>query len=1017
MLKAKIKSFCSLHLFLLLAGFICYLCLSFQSLYAQSVAGSPSLDGSGEWRTLQTKHFNIHFPLGQEEYTRQAARLFERVHTKLAPLYPKPFKQYKTNVALVFSGDITQGLATALGINQIILYVEPPSLGTFSRYEQWLELLFIHEYTHILSLQPWRLDTLSLFLVRALIGIPPNHLSPRALVEGLAVWEESKTGVGRINDSLSRMVVRTAVLNDRYPTLSEILSTSHHWPLGQISYLYGGRFINEFARLKGDQAARDYWGLDYIPVAIDAHLSHFGTNANEIYYSLRQRDSNEFIQEIANLQTKGLTPYERLSSDGGLKTFLVYHHNDDRLFYFANPPDKPSGVFSRLADGHTKYIRRQVTNRGIALAKQRRIYSSDYYLYPGFGIRQELYDGNRSYLFGRMAPGRSISYPSLSSDTKQLYFIEKDSSYRYLKTMSLMGDSKEQILLKLPLTALLQYTAVSLDQKYLATIVRSSYKGHFTFLLCNLEAKQEQSCKIILQSKAILTQPCFSYDSQRLIFSSDVDGIYNLYAFVIQEKKILRLTRTTGGFFYPAAAKDALYAIAYFADGYDLVRFSIDTLLQEEANSLFDLGQPNLERLQTPLPSPEGQQPSQNQIDEEFIESTYIAPIHMVPYYTGLFDLGKSVPLTGYILGGLEARDPLGWHTIGANFGILMDNNPEEDLVEGVPEDESISFPALGYYSYNRYNLGLALSYIRDSQFIETSEAYFSYNFISRYLSGQGLLGYRYQEAFERGKTRADKTYLSGPATNLRIGDTHLFYRSISPELGWRLSLEGAHYSAENSLAKTYIDRHLTQREALEYGYVEGGLAVYLPSFFVNHVNYLSVYSYSYFSLTDDDDLNQRHHIHGNLVRNLDENVTEGLSFTAYTYEYRFPLLWASSPIIDSLRSLSLRYLSLSLFYDYGFVRNNPPADSENYFTWAYGLRLGIGLNILYLSLPELQISISNGKNSVTLYSFGFSTTIGEPTQSQSRKTSDLMPYRPSFVHSKKQSGYFRNRSSGGYLE
>ena len=55
----------------------------------------------------------------------------------------------------------------------------------------------------------------------------------------------------------------------------------------------------------------------------------------------------------------------------------------------------------------------------------------------------------------------------------------------------------------------------------------------------------------------------------------------------------------------------------------------------------------------------------------------------------------------------------------------------------------------------------------------------------------------------------------------------------------------------------------------LNYGWGKGALALYLPSFFDYHVNYLASYGYRYFG----QDRKQRYHQQANLVRNLDPRV------------------------------------------------------------------------------------------------------------------------------------------------
>ena len=184
-----------------------------------------------------------------------------------------------------------------------------------------------------------------------------------------------------------------------------------------------------------------------------------------------------------------------------------------------------------------QHIRRQISNRGIAWGKAKGFYSSDRILYPSFGIAQELYDAKRSYVFGRMAKGRSISYPSLSADAQHLYFVERKGQERLLKVAALRGSklASEKVLLRVKHKGILQYTATSPDGSYLAVLWRPDAKGFAKLVLCKLTAEVVQSCQAALQAKAIITQPCFSQDSKRLFFSSDVDGVYNLYALNIDK--------------------------------------------------------------------------------------------------------------------------------------------------------------------------------------------------------------------------------------------------------------------------------------------------------------------------------------------------------------------------------------------------------------------------------------------------------------------------------------------------
>ena len=146
--------------------------------------------------------------------------------------------------------------------------------------------------------------------------------SPRSFIEGAAVWEESKTGLGRLEDPLTHMTVRTAILENSYPSLNEVLNFSQRWPGGRIAYLYGGRFMAELERQAGAQAPRQYWELDRLPISIHTRFSDLGAQIRNVYAGMRERDLEYFGKQLAQLEKQGLSSYERLSHDGYLKNFF-----------------------------------------------------------------------------------------------------------------------------------------------------------------------------------------------------------------------------------------------------------------------------------------------------------------------------------------------------------------------------------------------------------------------------------------------------------------------------------------------------------------------------------------------------------------------------------------------------------------------------------------------------------------------------------------------------------------------
>ncbi len=1087
--------------------------LFFFSSSLQSQLLSPVTDGRGPWRTLTTKHFAIHFPAQQLDYALHAAKLFENIHRRLAPQYPPIEEGWRTNVTLVFSSDTVNAWATPYGLDQIVLYLEPPQQGEFARYNEWLEILFEHEYAHILSLRVWDFDTHPrLAIARIVTGVPPNLLLPFGLKEGISVHEESKQeNVGRSEDALTRMTVRTAILTDTYPALLQILAGSRLWPYGQVGYLYGGRLFDELARLKGPSAIKRYWDMDQLPFVIDNRFYRLGTSIKELYLSRKERDRQEFETEAETLKRRGLTKYERLTFDGGVKKFLLLKERPsaerpsvdrpsagrssaDRpsvnrssvggegLLYFANPIDDIAGVYHLTTDGESDRLRRQFAVAGIAHAVGRHIYSEGDFLFPIFGLRYQLYNADLGEV---MAPGRHIYYPTLSKNGQLLFFIERDDFRRYLTAARLNSEGRierERRLFSLPYDHVLQYTALSPDNRYLLILARPQSVGTGYLYQCDLQqlswkerekrAERENRnekeetverenreeiketverenrkelatkndglpfCIPLLAGEGTKVAPRFLDNNNKIIFASDADGIYNFYMFNRKNGKTVRLTRTLGGLFYPTPGRDALYAIAYFENGYDIIRIAYKDLFNEEVTFFY----PAAKRADRAAPFSDQEDDRKSglvtaqwelaavgaerreALPEGWEEGPYRGIWNLYPYYSGL--IGLNTPSLGNLA--LEGRDPINHHLLALGVGYLSNDFPASAF--------------WGAYSYNRYIVGLSFSYLasiglkgrkrevmsameRDmtengesstdggeirEDWVQLANFFLSYFKIGRYLSYNLLLGYQHTRlAFENHFGPQQfldyPIELNGPALQAFFDDTFRFPQSISPEKGWRLFLS----------TSIYNDGESSSQESINYAVMEGGLALYLPSFFRHHVLYLSGYGYS--SLGRDREIQEVSL--ANYVRGLDGGKAPADHAAAvYTIEYRLPIFQYYGELFRDVYILSLRYLGLRLFYDYGVSFDRRP-DSDAYMS-AYGFVLISGVNFLYIDLPQLQLTFAQGVGEAgeSRISFSFAAEFPD-AYFQTGRRSSFRPYRPPLPYSRREAGYFRNPAAGGFLE
>ena len=1010
--------------------FLAMLCAAFVEIGAQPVA-----PGMRFWRTIRTPHFSIHYPKPHEQFARRMGVIAERTHAKLAPKYRTGATH--THVVLVFDSDLVNAFAfPAFGLDQIVLYLDSPQLGSFSRFDMWAEIVFLHEYVHILSLRYY--DKFWLMLWRLLTGTPPNLVSPPGFIEGVAVYEESQAGKGRLFDPLTNMNHRTAMLDGSYPNRGETLSGSHRWPFGGHIYLFGGRFYNYLVSRLGEKRMAEYWRLDILGFAADAKLrtlhrknlrklgqrgSLEGMDPSRLRTPNLKRAYKEFVaaerarveREVAAIMDQGVTPFRRLTFDGYRKSYLQAGE-DGQLYYSATPRDRPAGIFELRppAPGSGKKaekprrVRRSFGSAGFTIQGQHQIFSEPRFIYPGiYGFRNEIYKKRRYWFDRRINKNRSSSYPALSSDGMRLYFVERDDKERRLVAADLdrKGRIAEfRVLLKTRLTGLIQFTALAPDDRRLAAVVRQGETGNGSLMVCEVGGALTASmpCSAVARGDNVKIQPRFSPDGGRILFSSDADGIYNLYSVNLATGEARRLTRTVTGFFAPAPVGDDLYALGFFRDGYDIVRFRRQDLLGEPVD--YFQGDDG-----------DGMVPYDQAMARSFRDQFYWGPLEMRPFLLGIAGTGSLGATFG-----VGARDPLSRHFFVAAYDFL----------------QQVGF---AQYDYTRFALGLSLTYstnrfdresnrgcIVDGEFyrpfcadttvgIESGAAFLRYVHGRKSIITQFLLGGVHvklrnaqnlvNEEFE------DRDYnLSGPAAAFVAGDSNFYPESISPEHGWVFFTQTRYYHEDYSYRQ--VDR--VNSERVSYGIAEGGFSLYLPSFWSHHVNFLGGYGYGTYG--PDRELQKvrlSRFVRGQGFRKSPSDHAAAV----FTYEYRFPLFYVSDALIGDGHELALRKVGAGFFVDYGTVFDRYPYRED--WVGGYGASLTFGLNLLYLSLPEFRITVARGTGEAgELQGYlSFSAAFGGVGVQADEEPAYRKPYRPGMSWFTSQPGYWRDRKAGGVLE
>ncbi|MGH9369105.1 MAG: TolB family protein [Thermoanaerobaculia bacterium] len=282
----------------LLAGFLL--------LPSALTAQAPSAD----WRTIETAHFRVHYPVPFEAWAKRTAASLEAIHAAVADFVgyapPRPI-----DVVVADPRADANGIAFPfLDRPVVVLWAFPPEAESgIGDFTDWMDLVSVHEIAHIAHLT-WprnRPGLLSRFLP---LPLGPVLLrTPRWAVEGYATLVEGAlTGSGRPNSSFRAMVLRRFAIEGKLPSYGALSGTSG-WLGGAMSYLVGSSYLEWLEEREGAGSLSKLWkriasrrGGDFAT----AFRAVFGRPPSDLYDRFRAELTAQAIEEEKRREAAGL---------------------------------------------------------------------------------------------------------------------------------------------------------------------------------------------------------------------------------------------------------------------------------------------------------------------------------------------------------------------------------------------------------------------------------------------------------------------------------------------------------------------------------------------------------------------------------------------------------------------------------------------------------------------------------------------------------------------------------------
>lgn len=556
-------------------------------LFAGGVARAASFDPGADWRTIETEHFRLHFPERIEDTARKAARIFEEIYSPITEQWSwKPWSY--TEVILVDNTDDANGLSSVLPYNWMLLYVTPPTPdSSLAHYDDWLRMLIVHEFTHIVQI-----DAVGGFwsVLRVPFGktAAPTGTNATWIREGIAqIAETFMTQGGRGRGSFSEMMVRTAILEGDFPHIDEADGLSWKWPGYKGAYVYGLKFIQYLIETYGEEKFNEFdrrirsspllWMINHQARNV------YGKTFYELWNEWQRVLTDRYTRMAATVGAGGLTSVEPV---------VVQHRDEqydvpalspqgDKLVYSVTSPHKFAQVrMQDLATGETETLYKK-GQHGVQYSWSRDgtklawASMSGYKRYNRF-FDLWLYDFEVEKAKKRarkLTNGERARDPDFNPQGTEIVFVAGENGTDKLKRIDVESGEITVLTPDAPCGTQYANPRYSPDGR---SIALSIWKPGDGWRVYRMSAEGTNPVRLTRGTGLVIeSRPVWTPDGRFVVFASDESGVSNIYRVSAEGGGEQRVSNILSGLFQPQVAPDGtIVAQVYRNTGFEIGRFT-----------------------------------------------------------------------------------------------------------------------------------------------------------------------------------------------------------------------------------------------------------------------------------------------------------------------------------------------------------------------------------------------------------------------------------------------------------
>lgn len=545
---------------------------------SQQVVAALSHDPSLTWQTLHTQHFRVHFHDGEQTLATTAAHLAEAAHERISAFFSW-VPATPTDMVLTDRYDFSNGSATPFPNNQMTIFISPPDdINTIEDINNWLELVIIHEYTHIIHLDMASKipGTLRDIFGRLFPWFFPNVLQPHWYIEGLATYVETdqQRGIGRGQSSSFAALMRNELIHGLKP-LRRINQPQASWPAGSSSYLYGVYFYRFIAERYGEDKIKQLvsnYSQSIIPFLLSSNTKRIlRKDLDSLWQEFESYLQAIFEPQIAHIKSLGLSSAEQITQTGYFTNHPRTLANGD-LFFIQNDFKSQTALMRRANQTTTAHKIAEVYSNRFDVHPQSGIVIAQPNLTNNTNVFSDLYHIDlTTYRKTRLTQGARYKFASWSPDGSQIIAVHYQLANSSLHLLDRQGHLLEVLWTGKNKTVIADLDWSPDGTKIVAALWRPG--SDWNLERFNLMTQQWHP---LTHTTNIEAHPQFDQHGN-LIFSADYGGVYNIYAMDLSDSKLSPLTHVIGSALYPSvdAQGKKLYYSDLGADGYNIYQLDL----------------------------------------------------------------------------------------------------------------------------------------------------------------------------------------------------------------------------------------------------------------------------------------------------------------------------------------------------------------------------------------------------------------------------------------------------------